>query len=55
MYFMELAKEKKKKSLNIVKGKKKYWKAVSLLRDSLQIGDYLFDMIENMVCKVYGF
>ena len=45
----------KRKWLNIVTGNEVYWKALSLLGESLQIEDPLFDMIESMVCQAYGF
>ena len=45
----------KRKWLNIVKGNEEYCNALGLLGESLQIEDPLFDMIESIVCRAYGF
>ena len=39
----------------MVKGNEMYYNALGLLGESLQIEDHLFDIIESMVCQVYGF
>ena len=45
-----------KKSGSIkLKIKKEYSKALGLLGEYLQIEDHLFNMIENILCQVYGF
>ena len=46
---------RKRKWLNRVKGNKEYCNALGLLRESLQIEDHLFDIIESMVCQAYRF
>ena len=39
----------------MVKSDEEYCNALGVLRESLQIEDCLFDMIESVLCQAYGF
>ena len=41
--------------MSIVKGNEEYCNAAGFLRESLRIGDHLFDMRESMICQTYRF
>ena len=45
----------RRKWLSIVKSDEEYCNALGVLRESLQIEDCLFDMIESVLCQAYGF
>ena len=45
----------RRKWLSIVKSDEKYCNALGVLRESLEIEDCLFDMIESMLCQACGF